>query len=762
MPDLGPSASPRLARELVSRSSRLGEHARRLKRLLYWTVSLQLLARLKERRLVRLIYRSSLFDADYYRRRYPDVGANGMDPVLHYLRFGASEQRDPSASFSTATYRTRHPELPAKRNPLVDAILSGSAEDGAQFVAWPEPPEPASLSEIVFAGSAAPLLSVIVDVRADRAGTAAALAALARAQAAIELEVMLLVPPGSPLAITGARRITADPGVAGWNRAVGSALAPCVALLDAETRLAPDALPILLETLANTEAALVCGCRISRGGTLVDAGGSIAADGSLQWRGAGKPAGHYQFASLAPVEWCPPHLLVTTKEAWRETGGLDEAYASIVYAMADLSLRLRAKDRGVLCQPAARALSPPRSRTDAEHDNGADRRLLLQRRSGDIARARERARPRALFVDYQTPQPDRDSGSGDIYWFMRIFMRLGYEVTLLPALVLPPAGQYTDELRRLGIVCVSAPEVISPEGFIAGQAARFDIVLLYRAPLAARFIDLVRQKAPRAKVIFDTVDLHFVREEREALLQRSAAGAARARATKQMELSVIRKADCTIVLSDSERALLKSTVPGADIRLIPIVREIPGCEAPFEGRKDVLFLGGYAHQPNVDAITTFAAETWPAVRAKLPGARLIVAGSNPTPEVLRLDDSAAGVEVRGYVPDLHALMREVRLTVAPLRYGAGAKGKVVTSLAHGVPCVATPVAVEGMGLTPGVDVIVAEDPEAFAAGIAAVHEDPVIWERLSTNGVGFAERTFSVQRVTELIREMLQALSLPA
>lgn len=100
--------------------------------------------------------------------------------------------------------------------------------------------------------------------------------------------------------------------------------------------------------------------------------------------------------------------------------------------------------------------------------------------------------------------------------------------------------------------------------------------------------------------------------------------------------------------------------------------------------------------------------------------------------------------------------------MAPLRYGAGAKGKVVTSLAHGVPCVATPVAVEGMGLTPGVDVMVAENPEAFAAGIAAVHEDPVIWERLSRNGVGFAERTFSVQRVTELIREMLQALSLPA
>ena len=119
---------------------------------------------------------------------------------------------------------------------------------------------------------------------------------------------------------------------------------------------------------------------------------------------------------------------------------------------------------------------------------------------------------------------------------------------------------------------------------------------------------------------------------------------------------------------------------------------------------------------------------------------MIVAGSNPTPEVLRLNDSAAGVEVRGYVPDLHALMREVRLTVAPLRYGAGAKGKVVTSLAHGVPCVATPVAVEGMGLTPGVDVMVAENPEAFAAGIVAVHEDPVVWERLSRNGVGFAER----------------------
>src|SRR5262249_26897265 len=148
--------------------------------------------------------------------------------------------------------------------------------------------------------------------------------------------------------------------------------------------------------------------------------------------------------------------------------------------------------------------------------------------------------------------------------------------------------------------------------------------------------------------------------------------------------------------------------PAARTRVIPLVIEIPGRLSPREGRQDVVFIGGFRHQPNIDAVQFLVTEIWPRVRGALPSVRLIVIGGDAPESTRRLDDPANGVIIRGWVKDLTETLRTCRLTVAPLRFGAGVKGKIVTSLAHGVPCVATPVAAEGMGLEAGRHVAVAE------------------------------------------------------
>ena len=133
-----------------------------------------------------------------------------------------------------------------------------------------------------------------------------------------------------------------------------------------------------------------------------------------------------------------------------------------------------------------------------------------------------------------------------------------------------------------------------------------------------------------------------------------------------------------------------------------------------------------------------------------------ILGSNPPAEVLALKGD--GIDVVGYVEDLAPYFDRCRLSVAPLRYGAGIKGKIATSLGFGVPCVATRVAVEGMGLVDGEEVLVADAPSAFADAVVRLHADEQLWSVLSGRGMEFVERNYSLAAGRELLRNMLTQL----
>jgi glycosyltransferase involved in cell wall biosynthesis len=226
----------------------------------------------------------------------------------------------------------------------------------------------------------------------------------------------------------------------------------------------------------------------------------------------------------------------------------------------------------------------------------------------------------------------------------------------------------------------------------------------------------------------------------------------------QQELQVMAQVDATILLSRTEQEAIAALAPQTQTWLIPIVRDVPGRLAPLDGRRDVLFIGGFAHAPNVDAILNFTSNIWLQVRVRCPDLRLFVVGSRPTEAVLALDNPRAGIMVLGHVPDLDSLLARCLLSVAPLRYGAGIKGKVVTSLAYGLPCVASSVAVEGMGLTDGVDILIADTPADYAAAIGRLHADDDLWQSISTAGIAFAQQNFSVATVRSKLELLLASL----
>src|SRR4029079_4266314 len=229
--------------------------------------------------------------------------------------------------------------------------------------------------------------------------------------------------------------------------------------------------------------------------------------------------------------------------------------------------------------------------------------------------------------------------------------------------------------------------------------------------------------------------------------------ARRAAATKAQELKLIRESDVTLVVSDVEQKLLATDAPGARVEILSNVHEVYGCRKPFAERRDLVFVGGFQHPPNTDAVTWFVRDVFPLVSAKLPDVKFHVIGSKVPASITALADEH--VIVHGYVEDIAPYMDVCRVSIAPLRYGAGVKGKVNMAMSYGLPVVATPAAVEGMHLTDGEDVLVAGDAEAFAAAVQRAYEDRALWEKLSAGGRVNIERHFSRAVARAALRDLL-------
>jgi glycosyltransferase involved in cell wall biosynthesis len=356
-------------------------------------------------------------------------------------------------------------------------------------------------------------------------------------------------------------------------------------------------------------------------------------------------------------------------------------------------------------------------------------------------------------IDALTPQPDHDSGSLRLVNLMRLLREEGAHVVFLPA-NREHSGRYTEDLQQLGIEAWYAPFARRAPAWLREHGPRFDSILVSRHYVAREFLPLLRQHAPQARIVFDTVDLHYLREQRAAELRGDSTLSRTATRTRALELDVIARSDVTLVVSGAERELLARDAPRATVEVLSNLHQLAGPGQPFAQRRDLVFVGGFRHPPNVDAVRWFAAEVFPRVREHLPEVRFHCIGSHVVPEVEALA-AEPGVLVHGHVPDIAPYMDGCRIALAPLRYGAGVKGKVNLSMAHGQPVVATPSAVEGMHLRDGEDVLVAGDAPAFADAVVRLYHDEALWQRLSAGGLANVARHFSLDAARESVRRLL-------
>lgn len=367
--------------------------------------------------------------------------------------------------------------------------------------------------------------------------------------------------------------------------------------------------------------------------------------------------------------------------------------------------------------------------------------------------------PRLLLIDWSTPRPDRDAGSVTAFYLLKTYVDLGYDVTFIPS-DLQYLGRYTEAVEALGVTCLHKEQIGTVKSHLQQAGTAYQIVLICRAPVAALYLPDIRAFAPHAKIILNTSDLHYLRDEREAEIEGDPEKVAAAARAKQWELDILSDCDITIVMSTVERNILRRERPNLSVKLIPLmfVETPPDCPS-FERRADILFIGGFPHAPNVDAVIYFCTEIFPLVQKQLPNVTFHIVGNEP-PDKVKALAKLRGVVVHGYVEDVEPLFRRCRVSVAPLRYGAGIKGKIGTSLSFGVPVVATSIAVEGMEVQAGKHVLVEDSPQFFADAIASVYDSQELWTRMSAHGRDQMLQVYSPaagrQRIDLLMRDVVQ------
>ena len=336
---------------------------------------------------------------------------------------------------------------------------------------------------------------------------------------------------------------------------------------------------------------------------------------------------------------------------------------------------------------------------------------------------------------------------------LEILRSLGWEVTYT-TVDLGDTEPWVSRLLEMGVAVLRPPFNTSLKRHLRRQGATYDAVWLCRVSVARGLLNRVQKHCPRAKLIFDTVDLHFLREQRQAELSNDAKAMKRAAETRIAELEVVRRVDATVLVSADEARLVQAVCPESDLRIISMIHDPLREVEDVEGRRGILFVGGFEHRPNQDGAEWFVSEILPRVRESLPDEPFWIVGSGADRHMQDL--VAPGVTVVGWVSELDSIYSRSRISVAPLRYGAGVKGKITQSLARGVPCVATSMACEGMPLTHRKSVLIADDGASFAAAVVRLYEDRDLWRSLSANGLEVVAAHFSRDLARRQVADLLE------
>lgn len=547
-----------------------------------------------------------------------------------------------------------------------------------------------------------------------------------------------------------------------------------ICLLNNDTIVLPNWLESMVQTLQEENNVGCVGSKlIYPYGLLQEAGGIIYSDGS------GVNYGKYQHSKSAKfnfkraVDYCSGASILFSKEDFISIGGFDKRYDPAYYEDTDLCFSIRhilGKEVVYLPSSVVVHFEGVSSGKKAKKGNIKSYQELNKVKfiekwkkelaseyplcSPDIAAKKYLPKKTITVIDTYLPFFDRESGSNRIFQLLKLFKEMGYHLIFVPNDGKEVAPYHEILTSKLGIEVVYL--FLGKKHFrkqIVHSVLHSEILWICRPDLNDKYKFLVTEN-PKIKWIYDTVDLHYIRLERAALLTQNKILFDQAEKFKTLELALAKEAAMTIAITEDEAILLKEEGV-KNIAVIPNIHTKAYDEdslVPFNKRHGLLFIGGYAHVPNVDAAKWIVEEIMPLVWKTNPHISLTLLGNNPPEELLKL--SSDKVIIPGYIEDVSTYFNTSRIFVAPLRYGAGMKGKVGQSLSYGLPIISTSIGTEGMNLIDGFNVLKAEDASLFADKIIELYEDEVLWNKICVH----AKDTITAYTPEVVIKELTKLI----
>lgn len=526
-----------------------------------------------------------------------------------------------------------------------------------------------------------------------------------------------------------------------YTECLATAKGKYICLLDSQTIILPMWLESLVETMEEDATVGCVGSKIYTSlGLIKYAGGIIDGKGHYYAYGDYQHPSKFNYDYKRPVDFCYQTGMMFQKADFDQLNDFDDQ----VYQGIDICLTIRHRlGKKIIYQPSANIIDLQKKYLAKKSDKTcaafvAKWQTVLSKeynfKSLEEAATRFLPKQTISVIDSYLPFFDKESGSNRLFQLLKIFQQLNYHVTFIPN-----DGKYVAPYYRILTAKLGIPVVYNYIGKKQFKQAIFDminrtnILWISRPNLNLKYQYLVKY-FPRIKWVYDTVDLHYVRLFRQAESETNPKIVKKALKIKKLELALASAANATIAITNIEKDVL--ALEGVkNLYVIPNVHDIKEVKQPFTfaERQGIVFIGGYKHKPNVDAVIWLINEIMPIVRQKLGDIPVYLLGSYPTPEVCSLNSNT--VFVPGYLADVNSYFMNSRIFVAPLRYGAGMKGKIGQSLEYGLPIVSTSIGVEGMSLIDDHSVLIANDTDTFANKIIELYEDQAIWQQIKDNSL---------------------------
>lgn len=542
--------------------------------------------------------------------------------------------------------------------------------------------------------------------------------------------------------------------VGGCNAGFDKAKGEYIIFLNNDAEITPDWLTSLYDTIDDNPTVGIVGSKIIYpNGVLQEAGGIIFKDADGLNYGKFDQADSYQYNYVRDVDYCSGASIIIKRSLMKKFGGFDKIYQPAYYEDTDLSFKVREEGLRVVYQPdsviyhieggtAGTSTSTGFKKYQAINKDKFLKRWASVLKSSHVTAnnyylGRDRSGDKlALIIEEALPTPNKDSGSVRMIAMIKSLQKLGYKVTFWPNNLVKTVP-YAHNLQQMGVEVVYGNIDFMQFAKLYGHA--YDLVIMSRPEICAKYLNICKTLFTNAKLLYDTVDLHYVRLARQAEFEPSNAAALieQSKWYEKLEKGLMERVDTTLVVSPSEVDLLKKEGIAANLVVVSNIHNIEASSylKSFSDRKDIIFVGNYAHLPNKDAVRWFIKEILPRLRKLLKGVKIHIVGANLPNDLAKEVALIKDVVLDGFVDDetLKILLSTSRVFIAPLRYGAGVKGKIGQAIEHGLPVATTTIGAEGMYLKDGVSCVESNEPQSFAEKLTKLYSDEKFWNRIQKN-----------------------------